>query len=164
MGRYGGRCALAEAAAWWMLLVAGYLMLVSSLSAGEVVLGGLLSAAAAACAVSARRLIGLSLAAPRGWVAALLRLPSAVVADTMLLARLLGSELLRRGSLLGQLRTLELAGQSGEVCEDSWQAVAGLVVSLSPGSFMLDSNSGPPTLLVHALSAQPSAVERSVRR
>jgi multisubunit Na+/H+ antiporter MnhE subunit len=155
---------LVEAAVWWVLLFAGYLMLVFPLAGGEFVLGALLSAIGGGAAVVARRMSGSSFAVPRGWVGAVLRLPAAVLADTWLLARWVWPELRRRGTPVGALRILPLAGQPDEVREESWQAVAGLILSLSPGSFVVESGGHPPALLVHAVRAEPGALERSVHR
>ncbi len=163
VGRYRGS-QWVEAAVWWVLLFAGYLMLVSPRSGGEFVLGALLSAIAGGAAVLARRMSGSSFVAPQGWVGALLRLPAAVLADTWLLARLVWPEVCRRGTPKGELRPLPLTEQPDEIREESWQAVAGLILSLSPGSFVVESSSHPPALLVHALRAGPGAVERSVRQ
>lgn len=155
---------MVEVAVWWVLLFAGYLMLVSPLSGGEFVLGALLSAIGGGAAVVARRMSGSSFAVPRGWVGALLQLPAAVLADTWLLARRIWPELRRRGTPVGALRTLPLADQPDEVRGESWPAVAGLVLSLSPGSFVVESSGHPPALLVHAMRAEPGALERSVHR
>lgn len=155
---------MVEAAVWWVLLFVGYLMLVSPLSGGEFVLGVLLSAIAGGAAVLARRVSGSSFVVPQGWVSALLRVPAAVLADTWLLARLVWPEMRRRGTPEGALRPLPLTEQSDEIREESWQAVAGLMLSLSPGSFVVESSTHPPVLLVHAVRAGPGAVERSVHR
>ena len=158
---------------WWALLFAGYLVLVSPLSGGEFALGAVLSALAGGAAVLARRMSGSLFLMPWGWAGALLRLPAAVLADTWLLAALVWPEVRRRGTPAGALRSLPLrsvspAGQPAEAREESWQAVAGLMLSLSPGSFVVESGGHPPALLVHAVRAAlgpvENAVERSVHR
>lgn len=158
------RTVVVEGAVWWVVLFAGYLVLVFPLSGGELVLGAILSVVASCGAVAGRQVSGLSWSLPRGWWGALLRTPAAVVGDTVLLVRLLWPEFLRRGTPPGQWRTVEPAAQSGMAQEDSWPAVMGLVSSLSPGSFAVDSSAAPPTLLVHTLCDGPIAVERSARR
>ena len=114
----------------------------------------------------ARRISGSSFAVSWRWLRPLFRVPGAVLADTLLLARLLWAQgrwtQVRRGTV--PLRALPLAQQPDDVRGESRQAVAGLMLSLSPGSFVVDSSGQPPTLLVHALRNQPSVIERSVRR
>jgi hypothetical protein len=68
------------------------------------------------------------------------------------------------GAPAGNIRTLPLTQQPDEVRAESWQAVAGLLLSLSPSSFVLDSSGQPPRLLVHVVRGQPSALERSVHQ
>ncbi|MGH3683685.1 MAG: hypothetical protein ACRDQY_13110 [Pseudonocardiaceae bacterium] len=153
-----------EAAVWWVLLFGGYVVLVSPLSGGEFVLGALLSVIAGDAAVVARRMSGSLFAMPRGATGALLRIPAVVLADTWLLARLLWPAVRGRGASAGALRRLPLLDQPDEVRAESWQAAAGVIVSLSPGSVVVDSSGRPPTLLVHALRAELGAVERSVHQ
>jgi multisubunit Na+/H+ antiporter MnhE subunit len=153
-----------EVAVWWVLLFAGYLALVSPLSGGEVILGALLSAVAGYAGVLARRASDLSFAVSWRWWSPLVRIPVAVLAETLALARLLWPQLRGKGAPAGALRTLALAQQSDDVRRESWQAVTGLMLSLSPGSFVVDSSAHPPALLVHAIRGHPSALERSVHR
>jgi multisubunit Na+/H+ antiporter MnhE subunit len=42
--------------------------------------------------------------------------------------------------------------------------VAGLLLSLSPGSFVVDSSGQPPTLVMHGIRADAGLLERSMRR
>ena len=94
----------------------------------------------------------------------LLRLPAAVLADTWLLVRLIWRVPTQRASQEGALRTLQLAGQPDERREESWQAVGGLLLSLSPGSFVVDSSGHPATLVMHGIRADGGLLERSMRR
>jgi multisubunit Na+/H+ antiporter MnhE subunit len=160
----GTRFPLVEAAVWWVLLFGGYLALVSPLSGGEFVLGALLSVVAGCAGVLARRASDSSFAVSWRWLGPIVRLPVAVLADTLLLARLLGQRWRSMGAPAGNIRTLPLTQQPDEVRTESWQAVAGLLLSLSPGSFVLDSSGQPPRLLVHVVRGQPSALERSVHQ
>ncbi|HZS21579.1 MAG TPA: hypothetical protein VFA63_11410 [Pseudonocardiaceae bacterium] len=163
MGRRG-RLAVTEAAAWWVLLFAGYLALISQRSAAEAILGALLSAAGGSAAVLARRVSGSSFAVPRGWVTGLIRLPRAVLADTWLLVRLIWPGSTARAPEVGSLQTVELAGQPDERRDISWQAVAGLLLSLSPGSFVVDSSAQPPRLVMHSIRPSSGLLERSLQR
>lgn len=155
---------LVEAAVWWVLLFAGYLALVSPLSGGEFILGALLSVVAGCAGVLARRASGSSFAVSWRWLGPMVRLPVTVLADTLLLAQLLWPPLRRRRMRAEALRSLPLMQQADDVREESWQAVAGLMLSLSPGSFVVDSSAQPPSLLAHVVHEQPSALERSVQR
>jgi multisubunit Na+/H+ antiporter MnhE subunit len=159
-----GRLLVTEAAAWWILLFAGYLALVSQRSAAEVILGVLLSVAAGSAAVLARRVSGSSFAVPRGWVAVLIRLPAAVLADTWLLIRLIRPGSTACAPEVGSLQTLELPDHPDERRDIGCQAVAGLLLSLSPGSFVVDSSSHPPKLVVHSVRASSGLLERSLQR
>jgi hypothetical protein len=149
---------------WGVLLLAGYLASVSQRSGSEIVLGALLSAIAGGAGVLARRMTGSRFAVPRGWLAVLLRLPAAVLADTWLLVRLILRVPTRRASQEGALRTLQIAGQLDELGEEGWQAVGGLLLSLSPGSFVVDSSGHPATLVMHGIRAEVGLLERSMRR
>jgi len=160
---------LVGVALWWVLLFAGYLMLVSPLSGGEFVLGAVLSGLAAGTAMTAHRMSGSPFTLPPGGVGGLLRIPAAVLADTWWLARLVGSQLRRRAVPVGALRRLTLAAAPDELREQQAQAVAGLMLSLSPGSFVVDSSPSPPRLLIHAVRdelgvVEKRVVERSVQR
>ena len=158
------RFLVAEAAVWGMLLLSGYLALVSQRSGAEIVLGASLSAIGAAAAVLARWMTGSCFAVPRGWLAVLLRLPAAVLADTGVLVRLIWRAPSLRASQAGALRPLQLLGQPDELCEESWQAVGGLLLSLSPGSYVVDSSGHPATLVMHGIRADAGLLERSMRR
>jgi hypothetical protein len=146
------------------LLLAGYLALVSQRSRSEIILGALLSAAAGGAAVLARRVTGSCFAVPTGWLAALLRLPAAVLADSWLLVRLIWRAPTLRASQANALRTLQLAGQPDDLREESWQAVGGLLLSLSPGSFVVDSSGHPARLVIPGIRADVGLLERSMRR
>jgi multisubunit Na+/H+ antiporter MnhE subunit len=148
---------------WWVLLFSGYLALVSPLSGGEFILGALLSIVAGCAAVLARRASDSSFTVSWRWLGPLTRIPGAVLADTVLLARIL-AQWPGREAAAKALRSVPLARQSDDVRGESRQAVAGLMLSLSPGSFVVDSGGAPPRLVVHALREQPSALERSVQR
>ncbi|HET9254722.1 MAG TPA: hypothetical protein VFO16_05920 [Pseudonocardiaceae bacterium] len=163
MGR-GRRFLVVEAAVWWVLLLGGYLVLVSPLSGGEFILGTLLSVVAGCAGVMARRASASSFTVSWRWLAPLVGIPVAVLADTVLLARALPAQWPGREPPAGVLHSVPLARQPDDVREESWQAVAGLMLSVSPGSFVVDSGGAPPRLLVHAVRERPSAVERSVRR
>jgi len=158
------RLLVAEAAAWGVLLLAGYLAMVSQRSGAEIVLGALLSAVAGGAAVLARRMTDSSFSVPRGWLAVVLRLPAAVLADTWLLIQLIWRAPVLRRPPEEALRTLQLADQPDELREASWQAVGGLLLSLSPGSYVVDSSGHPATLVIHGIRADVGLLERSMRR
>jgi multisubunit Na+/H+ antiporter MnhE subunit len=149
---------------WWVLLFAGYLALVSQRSHAEVVLGALLSAAAGSAAVLARRVSGSSFAVPRGWAGVLVRLPAAVLVDSWSLLRLIWPGSTARAPQMGSLQALNLVDQADERRDISLQAVAGLLLSLSPGSFVVDSSAHPPKLVVHSIRASSNLLERSLQR
>jgi hypothetical protein len=149
---------------WGVLLLAGYLALVSQRSGSEIILGALLSAVAGGAAVLARRVTGSCFAVPRGWLPVLMRLPAAVLADSWLLVRLIWRTPTLQASQAGALRTLQLAGQPDDLREQSWQAVGGLLLSLSPGSFVVDSSGRPPRLVIHDIRDDVGLLERSMRR
>jgi multisubunit Na+/H+ antiporter MnhE subunit len=73
-----------------------------------------------------------------------------------------GSEVRRRATPAGALRRLTLAAAPDELREQQTQAVAGLMLSLSPGSFVVDSSPSPPRLLIHAVRDELGVVERSM--
>ncbi len=147
-----------------MLLFSGYLTLVSPLSGGEFILGAILSIVGGCAGVLARRASNSSFVVSWRWLGPLVRVPILVLAETLLLTRLLWPHARGRATPKGVLRTLPPVQQPDDVREESWQAVAGLLLSLSPGAFVVGSSAHPPALLVHAVSGQPSAMEQSVSR
>ncbi len=149
-----------EAAAWWLVLVAGYLLLISTVTVVEFAVGAFISALAGVAAVVARRASGSRFA-----VGTTLRLlayvPASVLADTVLLVRVLVAELGRRGTPAGRMRTVPLASPGETAAENTWTAVAAGTMSMAPGTYALDTHRG--SLLVHALRDEPDRLERAVR-
>ena len=129
---------------WWTVLLGGYLSLVSTVSVPEVVAGALAAAAGALVAVAARRALlpragGGHRAVP---VLALGLLPVQVVADVARLAR---------PRVPGTLAVVPDGG-----------GPAALVLSASPGTYVVGADTEHGTLTVHRIGSGPDRLERAL--
>ena len=150
----------AELVAWVVVLTAVWVTTLTTVGLLEVVVAAVVSVPIGVLAVAARRVLDAPVALPRGgwrWAA---RLPGAVVADTARLAVAVARSL-RSGEPLGHERRLALpdppVGRS-----DARDTLGAVTISTTPGAYVADVR--PDGLVVHALSQEPSALERAVAR
>jgi multisubunit Na+/H+ antiporter MnhE subunit len=155
MGRAG---AVLEVAVWEVVLAVVYLATLASYSQGEVVVAVAAAFPAAVLARVARRASGARWQLPHGWWRWLALVPVAVLADSARLLKWFG-----RRDAAGQLRELHVPAEPTARTETRL-AVAGLVLSATPASYVVDTRANERTLLVHALvDGRPRLEERVIK-
>lgn len=148
----------------WTVVLTG--LWVSTLT----VAGGIELAVAAGCslgcallATGTRGALDISMRPRLGWLTWVARLPAAVVGDLGRLAAAV-TRTVRHDTPLGATRRLGLPGEDPRNAE-ARRALGSLAISATPGSFVVDvTTDGGSTLILHALSEQPSPLERTVAR
>jgi multisubunit Na+/H+ antiporter MnhE subunit len=150
--------AVLEVAAWELVLAVVYLATLASYSRGELVVAVAVALPAAILARVARRASGARWQLPRGWWRWTALVPVAVVADFARVLTRFG-----RRDVAGQFRELHVPDEPA-VRVESRLAVAGFVLSASPGSYVVDSRADERTLLVHALVSGPPRLDEQVIR
>jgi hypothetical protein len=156
------RLALAagELVGWVVLLTAVWVATLTTVGLLEVVVAAVVSVPLGVLAVAARRVLDAPVALPRGgwrWAA---RLPGAVVADTARLAAAV-VRTIRTGRPLGAERRLALPDPPPGR-PDPRDSLGAVTISTTPGAYVADLDDDG--LVVHALSPEPSALERAVAR
>lgn len=155
-----------EGTAWLAVVTGLYLIFISSVTALEVAVSLTVGALCAAAAVAGRLSALLRYRPALRWVRWLVPLPATVVADTVRLARLLARQIVERATgraadqrERGGLRTLRLSPDTRGETAAARRALAMLVVSSTPGTYVVDVDPEEGILLVHALGEEPSRVE-----
>ena len=160
MGRDVRRAA--EPLVWWAVLFVTYLFLISSVSVTELIVDAAAAGAGAAAAVAARRAL-LTADNPESyrpharWASWALPLPAQIPLDTLMLARP------RLESTLTEL-SLTPGDEAGGTAPDNRAAArrgfATLVISSSPGTYVLRVDPDRDVLVLHRVGRKPSALER----
>jgi multisubunit Na+/H+ antiporter MnhE subunit len=145
-----------EAAVWALVLTLCWCATATTISAAELVLaaaGGLLGGISA---VLAREAYGGRWRARARWLAWLRALPGALLTDSVhvVLAAVRGQP--------GELRTLPLPGADSPE-HTTRAAMAGLLLSATPGGYLVDAPPEREGLLLHVVGPE-TALERAVRR
>jgi multisubunit Na+/H+ antiporter MnhE subunit len=155
-----------EVVAWTVALTALWAATLTTVDPVELVVAAVCGLACGVLASTTRTSLRVSLRPRARWLGWLLRLPIAVLADLGRLTVAVGRSV-RHGTPLGVVRTLALPAEAPGVARTR-RAVGSLVISATPGSYVLDvvdePTSSASTLSVHALTEDPSALERSVTR
>jgi multisubunit Na+/H+ antiporter MnhE subunit len=133
-----------EPLTWWIVLFGGYLSLISKASLTELVVGTVAAAAGAGVAVAARRALlpragHGSQAVP---LSALGLLPVQIVTDAARLAR------------------PRVSGTFAEV--PARGGPAALVLSASPGTYVVGADTEHGTVTVHRIATGPDRLERAL--
>ncbi len=145
---------------WWAVLVGVWLLTLSTVSPPELAVAG---AAALPCAVAAtvgRHVVDGRWRVRLRWLRWLVLLPVAVVADTcrVLVLPLRGPA---GGQGRGQLRTIPLPDTPpGDATR---RALATIVVSITPGTFVVDADPDADQLVAHSLVGGPPRMDEVVR-
>jgi multisubunit Na+/H+ antiporter MnhE subunit len=157
---------LIESVAWGVVLTGLWASTLTALDAIELVVAGVCGLACGALATATRTSLGVVVRPRARWLTWLLRLPVAVVTDLGRLV-LAVARSVRHGTPLGTVRTLALPVEPSGVARTR-RALGSLAISATPGSYVLDVVDDPDspasTLTLHALTEEPSALERSVAR
>jgi multisubunit Na+/H+ antiporter MnhE subunit len=138
-----------------MTLFVMYLAIVSTISASEVVIGALAATGGAAAAVATRRAL-LSADNPEryrprfAWLRWLRHVPGQIVTDS---ARLLRPR--------GQVATVRMPADDRAAARRGFSA---LVLSISPGDYVIKVDPDENTLTIHRAVRRDSALEREVTR
>jgi hypothetical protein len=152
--------AAAELVAWVVLLTALWVATLTAVGLLEVVVAVVVSIPIGVLALAARRVLDAPAGLPRGAWRWAVRLPGAVVADTVRLAVAVGHAV-RTGEPLGRERRLPLPDPPEEG-HDVRGTTGAVTISTTPGAYVSDVRR--EALVVHALSSTPSALERAVAR
>lgn len=152
--------AIVEVLCWWAATVVVWVATVSSVGLAEIVFA---LSAGLACAIFARRLrltLGFQFRPSRVWVRSIVVLPVALVADVGMCVRFIA------GALAGQPRigrTRRQQGRAGRSADaTAWRCAAGLIVSATPGTLVLDEDPASGELLLHNLWPSPIQLEKLV--
>jgi multisubunit Na+/H+ antiporter MnhE subunit len=146
---------------WWAVLVGTWLLTLSTFPVAELVAGAVAALPCAVAAGAARRAVDGRWRVRRRWLRWLVRLPVAVVADAV---RVLALPLRRRSRLgSGRIRTVRLDPDGGAPAEDAHRALATAVVSMAPGSVVVDDRPGERALVLHSLVEGPPQLDAAVR-
>ncbi len=165
--KIGGRwlAAARDAVASVVLLAGVYLLLIGTISPAE---GGV-AVGSAATGLLALRTRRTTVQRPRGSLRWLRPLAVAVLADTtnivirfahLVADRLAAGRVPAPGT--GRLRRLSAGPGSSGAGGEARRALAELALSMTPGTYIVDADADRGVLLVHALGAEPSRLERSV--
>ena len=149
-----------ELIAWTVVLVAVWLATLTAVGVLELVVAVVVAVPFAVLATATRRVLDAPAELPPGWWRWAVRLPGAVVADT---ARLTGATVraIATRTPLGCERTLPLPDPPS-TGHDGRASVGAITISTTPASYVADVEDG--ALVVHALSDDPSELERAVAR
>jgi multisubunit Na+/H+ antiporter MnhE subunit len=150
-----------EVVVWWALLVGVWLVMLVAFSPVELVAGAVAALPCAAAAVAGRRAIGGVWRARPGWLRWLLPLPLAVVAESgrvLLVPFRRGSR--RSGS--GRLEEVRLQRERPQAVARTRQAIATIVVSVPPGTLVVDVRSDDDVLVVHRLVGGRGRLEEAI--
>lgn len=149
---------LVEIAVWWALSLGVWLMSLSAVSSEEYIVAVLASLPCGVAAAGARWAIGESWTLRPAWLAPALLLPVAVFTDA---AQVLASPLWsrRRGGRFSTIAT----GHAGDSARArAGRAVATMIVSTTPGTYVLDIDPDSGEMLVHSLAPKGPSVEKAV--
>lgn len=155
--------AAAELLWWWGACVGIWLLTLSSVTVPELTVATACGLPCALAARAARRAVGGAWLPRPGWVAWLVLLPGAVVADTGRLAAVLPRAARRRLDP-GRLRDIPLPGSEPDPVAAAHRALASLVVSASPGTVVVDSDPEEGRLMVHSFRSGWPWLDRVVGR
>jgi multisubunit Na+/H+ antiporter MnhE subunit len=151
-----------EIAAWWAFLVVVWLATLNTFSVAEVVTAALFAVPAAIAARAARHAAGLRWRVRPGWGRWLLALPAAIAHD-LVAAIGLG---LRRDTRErdDEFRRVPLPAEPDAAHRTAREAVTTAVLSATPGSVVVDATADHDELLIHALPAGRTRLERETSR
>lgn len=150
-----------EVVAWWAATLGVWLLTLSSVTAADLEVAIPCAFACGGAAVVVRRTLGGEWSRPVGTGAWLLRLLPAIASDTALVLALPW----RRGSAerVGELKRIPVAPGATSRARTT-RAVASLLLSATPGSFVVHTDDDTGELLVHSLVGGPVDLAEAMRR
>lgn len=160
-GVHGPRAAVFELAAWWGLMVGIWVLTLSSVSVAELAIA---AACALPCAVAvwgSRRAAGGRWWPRLRWIAWPAPVAAAVWADTGRVMVVAVKALLGMEQPTGELRRVQLPAEGGARAS-ARHAIGGIVLSSTPGTFVMDEDTDTSTLVVHSIVSGPPSVEEVI--
>lgn len=155
--------AAAEIAWWWGAAVAIWTLTLSSVPPQELIAAASCGLPCALAARTGRKAVGGCWRPRPRWTAWLLPLLISVPADAVRLLGVTVRQLVTRSDP-GELREIKMpAGEAPDVAA-ARHAMAVLTVSVTPGTFVVDSNPEEDTIVVHTLVSGPPHLEEVVRK
>jgi multisubunit Na+/H+ antiporter MnhE subunit len=153
----------AEVLWWWGACVGIWLLTLSSVTPAELTVAIACGLPCALAARAARRAAGDAWLPRARWLAWLVLLPAAVLADTARLTGLLAQAARGRADP-GRLRDIRLpAAEPGPVAL-AHRALASLAISASPGTLVVDSDPRGSKLTIHAMAGGWPGLDRAAAR
>jgi multisubunit Na+/H+ antiporter MnhE subunit len=151
--------ALVEVTAWWVVLVLVWIATLATVTVQELVVAGVLAVPCAYLARLGRQAVGVSWPMRASWLRWLLRVPWAVLHDTVAVALLAARPDRPQDD---RFREIPLSDQDGPSTGAAREAAATLVLSAAPGSVVVDVHDHH--LLVHELPISDTGLDRAVRK
>jgi multisubunit Na+/H+ antiporter MnhE subunit len=150
-----------ELLVWWVVAIGVWLTSLSAYSRQDLIVAVGCGLPCAVMAVLARRAVRLRMRPPADAVRWLTALPPAVAGDTVRVLALPWRP--SRRSTAGEFRTVDLRARGRTPAASGRRAVATVLLSSTPGSYVVDVDPDTGTALIHAVGP-PSAIERRVAR
>lgn len=147
---------------WWAASVAVWVLTLSSVPDQELIAAAACGLPCALAARAGRRAIAGSWRPKPGWAAWLLPLLAAVPADAVRLL-LLTIRQLPGWDADGKLDRVRLPAEPPDVAA-ARQAAAVLLISATPGTFVVDSDPEEGTLVIHTLVSGRPELKQVIRR
>jgi multisubunit Na+/H+ antiporter MnhE subunit len=151
-----------ELGCWWGALMGGWLVTLSSVSLSEFGVAAGAALASAVAAVAARKDIGRRWALPIRWARWFVPLPRAVATDTIRVLFIPPRRMVRGRKWDGEFREQPMPAGESAATALTRRAVATLLISSTPGTFVVDAEPDEETTLVHSLVGGTTAMERMV--
>jgi multisubunit Na+/H+ antiporter MnhE subunit len=148
-----------ELAAWWAATLGVWMLSLSAYSRQDLVVAAFCALGCAAMAVLARRAVRGAWLPPPAALRWLVVLPWSIAVDTVRVLTLPWRP--ARRSTEGEFRTVSLGAQGETAAAAGRRAVASVVLSSTPGAYVVETDHRSGTALVHSLTP-PSLVERRV--
>jgi multisubunit Na+/H+ antiporter MnhE subunit len=149
-----------EATVWWGVAFGIWIISLSATSNQEFLIAALASLPCGLAAAIARRAIGESWTVRLSWFRPVLLLPVAIFTDS---AQVLAAPL--RGRKRGGRFETVPTGNAGDTAEArGHRALATVLASITPGSFVIDVDPESGDLLIHSLAFKGPRMERAVKR
>lgn len=147
-------------AAWWVVLTALWLLFISSDTWPEGLAGAAAGALAAGAAVIAQRAAGVRLRPRARWWLWALPVPREMVTDTAWIAGLLWRRLFRGADPQGEFQWLALPPVEDAARLEARNAMATVVISATPGTFVVGIDPESHWALLHSLTPGCSVQRR----
>lgn len=151
---------LVEVVFWWASALGVWLLTLSSVDDADLIVATPLALACGVLAAAARRALAARWHYPHRAMAWLVRLPVAILIDTVTILSLPWRKLLGRLPDEGKLTRIAVS-PGAEVQPTSRRTLAAFLVSVTPGTYAVHADSDTGELVVHELGrrSRPSMIE-----